>query len=73
MINGSDDFMLPYEYSQLPFFELLGAPPYKKRLARLAGEHIPTDRLAIVREVLDWLYQHFGQVQRGNGVASERP
>jgi predicted esterase len=64
MINGRDDFIAPYELSQRPLFEMLGAPDDRKRLARLAGGHIPTSRLEIVREVLDWLDRWLGPVQR---------
>jgi eukaryotic-like serine/threonine-protein kinase len=64
MINGEDDFLMPYELSQRPLFELLGAPPDEKRLARLAGGHIPTNRADIVREVSDWLDRFLGPVER---------
>jgi hypothetical protein len=46
-------------------FDLLGPPPERKRLARLDGGHIPRDRLAIVREVLDWLDRWLGPVAAG--------
>ncbi len=64
MINGRDDFILPYELSQQPFFAMLGVPEEKKRHVRLAGGHIPTNRLEIIREVLDWLDRWLGPVQR---------
>jgi predicted esterase len=64
MINGRDDFILPYELSQQPFFALLGVPDHKKQHVRLAGGHIPTNRLEIIREVLDWLDRWLGPVQR---------
>ncbi len=70
MINGRDDFLMPYELSQRPLFELLGAPDDRKRHARLEGGHIPTNRLEIVREVLDWLDQQLGAVQRGGPVSN---
>jgi predicted esterase len=62
MISGEDDFLAPYEQSQKPFFELLGATPSHKRHAVLAGGHIPTNRLEIVREVLEWLDRYLGPV-----------
>jgi predicted esterase len=65
MINGRDDFILPYELSQRALFELLGPPADRKRHAVLEGGHIPRDRLEIVREVLDWLDRHLGAVQSG--------
>jgi predicted esterase len=69
MINGRDDFILPYELSQQPLFAMLGAPDDRKRLARLDGGHIPTNRLEIIREVLDWLDRWLGPVQRAPPVA----
>jgi predicted esterase len=73
MINGRDDFLMPYELSQQPLFAMLGVPDGKKRHARLAGGHIPTNRLEIIREVLDWLDKHLGPVPRATSVATELP
>lgn len=74
MINGRDDFLMPYELAQEPLLEMLGAPPDAKRHARLAGGHIPTNRLEIVREVLDWLDLRFGPVQRAaQPIAAAQP
>ncbi len=66
MINGRDDFLMPYELSEKPLFELLGTPSGLKHHARLEGGHIPTDRRAIIREVLDWLDRHLGPVDRSD-------
>jgi predicted esterase len=62
MINGRDDYLVPFAESQRPLFELLGAEPSNKRHARLAGGHIPSDPNEIIREVLDWLDRHLGPV-----------
>ena len=62
MINGRDDFLMPFESSQLPLFRLLGAPRPDKRHARLEGGHIPSDRNEIIRETLDWLDRYLGPV-----------
>jgi hypothetical protein len=62
MINGRDDFLLPYELLQEPLFRLLGAPEGQKRHARLEGGHIPPDRLAIIEEVVGWFDRHLGPV-----------
>lgn len=70
MINGRDDFIMPYELSQKPLFELLGAPGDTKRHAVLEGGHIPADRLAIIREVIDWLDRHLGPVTPASTVAT---
>jgi hypothetical protein len=64
MINGRDDFLVPYEVSQQPLFEMLGAPDSLKRHARLIGGHIPSDTREIMREVLDFLDAHLGPVRR---------
>ncbi len=73
MINGLDDFLLPYELAQRPLFELLGAPADMKRHARLEGGHIPRNRLEIIREVLDWLDLHLGPVQQASTLAETQP
>ncbi|MDQ4079696.1 MAG: SUMF1/EgtB/PvdO family nonheme iron enzyme, partial [Gemmatimonadota bacterium] len=70
MINGRDDFIATYELSQKPLFELLGAPEGKKRHAVLDGGHIPADRLAIIREVFDWLDEQLGPVRPATSVAN---
>jgi dipeptidyl aminopeptidase/acylaminoacyl peptidase len=70
MINGRDDFMMPYEMAQRPLFALLGTPSDLKRHALLDGGHIPTDRRAVMREVLDWLDRQLGPVRRGTTVAT---
>jgi len=62
MINGEDDFLMPVENAQQPFFDLLGAPAEDKRHALLEGGHLPPDRRAIIREVLDWLDRYLGPV-----------
>lgn len=63
LISGRDDFMMPFELSQRPFFEMLGAAPTDKRHVRLAGGHIPSDRREIIREVLNWLDERLGPVE----------
>jgi len=70
MINGREDFLVPYEISQRPLFESLGVPDSLKRHARLEGGHIPSDTREVVREVLDWLDAHFGPVLPAGRVAS---
>lgn len=70
MINGRDDLITPYELSQRPLFDLLGAPDDNKRHARLTGGHIPTDPREIKREVIDWLDQNLGPVHPAGAGAS---
>jgi predicted esterase len=64
MLNGRDDFMLPYELSERPLFTLLGAPADRKRHVRLEGGHIPSNRPEIIREIRDWLDTQLGPVGR---------
>jgi formylglycine-generating enzyme required for sulfatase activity/dienelactone hydrolase len=62
MINGRDDFLMPVEPTQRLFFRLLGAPEGQKRHALLAGGHLPSDLLGIVRETLAWFDRQLGPV-----------
>lgn len=63
MINGVDDFIMPYDAAQRTFFELLGSPPNDKRHARLDGGHIPSNRRELINEVEGWLDRHMGAVE----------
>jgi hypothetical protein len=54
-------------------FALLGTPSDQKHHALLDGGHIPADRRAIMREVLDWLDAHLGPVRRTTSVARATP
>jgi pimeloyl-ACP methyl ester carboxylesterase len=62
VVNGKDDFGVPVD-AQQRFFELLGTPPERKRHAVLEGGHVPQDRRALIREVLDWYDKYLGVVQ----------
>lgn len=64
MINGREDLILSFEKSQRPFFDLLGAGSENKHHALLDGGHLPPDRNALIREVLDWLDRYLGPVKR---------
>jgi serine/threonine protein kinase/predicted esterase len=68
MINGVDDFIMPYALAQQPLFDLLGAPAGMKRHARLPGGHIPSDRQAMIDEILGWLDEHLGEVAASPGA-----
>ena len=63
MINGVDDFIMPFDTTQRTFFELLGTAPNNKRHARLAGGHIPSDRRELIEEIESWLDRHLGSVK----------
>lgn len=69
MINGQDDYLLPVKSTQRPLFGMLGAPSDDKRLALLEGGHLPPDRRAIIREVLDWLDRYLGPVTTSSTTA----
>jgi eukaryotic-like serine/threonine-protein kinase len=62
LINGRDDFGAPPD-AQRRLIELLGAPPEHKRHVMLDGGHVPNDRRAVFREVLDWLDKYLGTVE----------
>ncbi|HVS04468.1 MAG TPA: protein kinase [Thermoanaerobaculia bacterium] len=63
MINGENDFTLPYETAQKPMFDLLGTDPEHKRLVVIAGGHVTTDRHALIRHALAWFDRYLGPVQ----------
>lgn len=69
MINGSDDFLLPMR-AQKQLYERLATPPQDKRHVTLAGGHIPSSRIDIIREVLDWLDKYLGPVDTMTTSAS---
>ncbi len=62
MVNGREDFDLPYETAQVPLFNALGTPADHKRHAVLEGGHIPPRPQAVFKEVLDWLDRYLGPV-----------
>ena len=62
VINGVDDFIMPFATAQRTFVDLLGTPAADKRHARLEGGHIPSDRRAMIDEVTAWLDRYLGTV-----------
>jgi len=63
MINGQYDFTCPYESTVKPMFDLLGTPEQDKKLVLCNTDHyIP--RTVLIKEVLDWLDQYFGPVNK---------
>lgn len=69
MINGRDDFLMPVESAQSHLFRLLGTPVSQKRHALLAGGHLPTDLVGIIKEVLGWLDRYLGPVRAADARA----
>jgi eukaryotic-like serine/threonine-protein kinase len=62
MLNGRFDFYLPEDTTQIPMFQLLGAPEsQKRRVVYDTGHNIP--RPELIRESLDWLDKHLGAVR----------
>ena len=61
IVNGREDFQVPYDH-QRRFFELLGTPPELKRHVALDGGHVPVDDRGVIREVLDWFDKYLGPV-----------
>ncbi|MQA31515.1 MAG: protein kinase [Luteitalea sp.] len=62
MLNGRHDYVLPYETSQRPLFELFGTPAADKRHVIFEAGHDPLPRSQVVREILTWLDRYFGAV-----------
>lgn len=63
MVNGREDFDLPYETAQVPMFKMLGTPAPDKRHAVLEGGHLPPRPLLVFKEILDWLDRYLGPVR----------
>ena len=56
MLNGQYDHAFPVQTAQNPFFELLGAPPERKRHVIYKGVgHLPLPRSKMISEILTWL------------------
>ena len=60
MLNGRHDYVLPYETSQRPLFELFGTPAANKRQVVFDAGHDPLPRNQVVREILTWLDRYLG-------------
>jgi len=64
MVNGREDFDLPYATAQVPMFKLLGTPAVDKKHAVFEGGHIPANQQESIKEMLDWLDRYLGPVKR---------
>jgi eukaryotic-like serine/threonine-protein kinase len=62
MVNGREDFDLPYSTAQLPLFRMLGTPAADKRHVVLEGGHLPPRPQDVYKEILDWLDRYLGPV-----------
>ncbi|HET7226872.1 MAG TPA: protein kinase [Candidatus Eisenbacteria bacterium] len=63
MVNGREDFDLPYATSQVPMFRAFGTREPDKQHVVLPGGHIPAHPEQAIRVVLDWLDQRMGAVR----------
>jgi eukaryotic-like serine/threonine-protein kinase len=64
MVNGREDFDLPYETAQLPMFAMLGTRPEDKRHVVMEGGHLPPKPQEVFKAILDWLDRYLGPVLR---------
>jgi eukaryotic-like serine/threonine-protein kinase len=62
MVNGREDFDLPYASAQVPMFKMLGSA--EKKHAVFEGGHIPAKPQEPIKEMLDWLDRYLGPVRR---------
>jgi eukaryotic-like serine/threonine-protein kinase len=62
MVNGREDFDLPYATAQVPLFNMLGTPSADKRHVVMEGGHLPPRPQAVFKEILDWLDRYLGPV-----------
>lgn len=59
LVSGREDFIFPLESVARPLFELLGAPPDRKRFVIHDHGHLPVLN-DLIREVLGWFDQYLG-------------
>ena len=64
MVNGREDFDLPYETAQVPMFRMLGTKPADKQHVVLEGGHLPPRPQEVFKAILDWLDRYLGPVSR---------
>jgi dienelactone hydrolase len=62
MVNGREDFDLPYATAQVPMFNMLGSK--EKKHAVFEGGHIPVRPQQPIKEMLDWFDKYLGPVRR---------
>ena len=63
MVNGRQDFIIPYETNQKPLFDALGTPTPNKKLVLYEGGHRnPVTRPDLLGEIIAWFDQYLGPV-----------
>ena len=64
MVNGKQDFLLPYETNQKVLLDALGTAAADKKLIAYEGGHRnPVTRPDLLGEILKWFDQYLGMVQ----------
>ena len=65
MVNGKQDFILPYETNQKVLFDALGTPAADKRLITYEGGHRnPVTRPDLLGEIIGWFDRYLGPVRQ---------
>lgn len=65
MLNGRQDFIIPYETNQLLFFNALGTAAADKKLSLYDGGHAnPVTRPHLLSEILLWFDHYLGPVEQ---------
>jgi dienelactone hydrolase len=62
MVNGREDFDLPYSTAQVPMFRALGPTEDDKRHVVLEGGHLPSRPQEAFKVILEWLDARLGPV-----------
>jgi hypothetical protein len=62
MLNGRHDYVMPYETSQKPLFDLFGTPSADKRHIVYDAGHDPLPRSQFIREILAFLDRYLGAI-----------
>jgi dienelactone hydrolase len=65
MVNGKQDFIMPYETNQRVLFDALGTPVADKRLITYEGGHRnPVTRPDLLGEIIGWFDHYLGPVRQ---------
>lgn len=64
MLNGRDDFALPFRTAQMPLFNALATPAADKRYVQYEGGHANlVSRPDMIGQMLEWFDHYLGPVQ----------
>ena len=73
MLNGRYATILPYEQSQMRFFNLLGTPAKDKRLVLDDGAHLVEIGNQGKRKISDWFDRYLGPVDQRAAPPANTP